>query len=127
MAGQGRLVTAEPQLFVADILVSCDYYAEKLGFEIAFVYGDPPFYAQAFRDEVRLNFRHTDRPVFDGRIRSEEKDLLSATIVVEDADALFQEYQATGAEFHHAIRTEDWGARTFIVKDPDGNLIAFAS
>jgi catechol 2,3-dioxygenase-like lactoylglutathione lyase family enzyme len=24
------------------------------------------------------------------------------------------------------LRTEPWGARTFIVKDPDGNLIAFA-
>ncbi|WP_027146784.1 hypothetical protein [Mesorhizobium sp. WSM3626] len=26
-----------------------------------------------------------------------------------------------------SLRTEPWGSRTFIVGDPDGNLIAFAS
>ncbi|WP_435528297.1 hypothetical protein [Mesorhizobium abyssinicae] len=25
------------------------------------------------------------------------------------------------------MRTEPWGARTFIVSDPDGNLICFAT
>jgi hypothetical protein len=28
--------------------------------------------------------------------------------------------------FHQSLRTEPWGARTFIVQDPDGNLIAFS-
>jgi len=28
--------------------------------------------------------------------------------------------------FHQELKTEPWGARTFIVKDPDGNLILFA-
>ena len=41
---------AEPQLFVADIQSSCDFFAGKLGFAIAFTYGEPPFYAQVMRD-----------------------------------------------------------------------------
>ncbi|WP_407045994.1 VOC family protein [Mesorhizobium abyssinicae] len=32
-----------------------------------------------------------------------------------------------GARFHQTLRTEPWGARTFIVSDPDGNLICFAT
>jgi hypothetical protein len=40
------LVTAAPQLFVADITASCAFSTGKLGFETVFVYGEPPFYAQ---------------------------------------------------------------------------------
>lgn len=119
------LAAAEPQLFVTDIRASCDFYVGKLGFEVKFIYGDPPFYGQVGRDEVRLNLRHVDRPMFDDR-RQTEEDLLSATIVLDDIKSLFLEYQAGGLTFHQPLRTEPWGARTFIVKDPSGNLIAFA-
>jgi uncharacterized glyoxalase superfamily protein PhnB len=34
--------------------------------------------------------------------------------------------QAAGVRFHQTLRTEPWGARTFIVRDPEGNLILFA-
>ncbi len=33
------LLAAEPQLFVADIAVSCDFYTKQLGFAVAFTYG----------------------------------------------------------------------------------------
>ena len=119
------LALAEPQLFVSDIEASCVFYAEKLGFEVGFIYGEPPFYAQVRRDGARLNLRHVDRPVFDAELRAKD-DLLSTTIIVEEIKALFLEYQERGITFHQALRTEPWGARTFIVADPDGNLIAFA-
>jgi catechol 2,3-dioxygenase-like lactoylglutathione lyase family enzyme len=87
--------------------------------------GDPPFWAQVARDGVRLNLRHVDRPVFHADFRAQEPDALSATITVDDAGALFAEFRDAGAPFHQTIRTEPWGARTFIVRDPDGNLILF--
>ena len=120
------LLAAEPQLFVADITASCDFYRQKLGFQIAFVYGEPPFYAQVFRDGARLNLRGVDGAVFDPQFRAGERDALSATITVDDAKALFLEFQTSGVTFHQAQKTEPWGTRTFIVPDPDGNLIAFA-
>lgn len=121
-----RLLDAQPQLFVSDIAVSCDFFRDLLGFQVAFVYGEPPFYAQVFRDGARLNLRHADRPAFDKDFLAGEPDVLSATITVEDAQPLFLEYQAAGIPFHQSLRSELWGARTFIVADPDGNLIAFA-
>jgi catechol 2,3-dioxygenase-like lactoylglutathione lyase family enzyme len=119
------LAAAEPQLFVADIKASCDFFTEKLGFAVGFVYGDPPFYGQVFRDGARLNLRHVDSPIFDAQTRAAE-DLLSATIIVADIKPLFLQYQAGGVMFHQTLRTEPWGARTFIVADLDGNLIAFS-
>ena len=54
------MLSAEPQLFVADIAVSTQFYTNKLGFSVAFTYGDPPFYGQVFRDGARLNRVLTD-------------------------------------------------------------------
>src|SRR5712672_1430728 len=119
---------AEPQLFVADIKSSCDFFTGKLGFAIAFTYGEPPFYAQVKRDGARLNLRCVDAPVIEPALRDRES-LLSAAITVAAADeikALFLEFEAAGVAFFQTLRREPWGAKNFIVKDPDGNLLLFA-
>lgn len=119
-------LAAEPQLFVSDIPASCGFYADKLGFTVAFTCGEPPFHAQLVRGGARLNLRHAEGPVFDAQFRARTPDALSATITLDDAKPLFLEFQDAGVAFHQTLRTEPWGARTFIVRDPDGNLIAFA-
>jgi uncharacterized glyoxalase superfamily protein PhnB len=122
------LSSTEAQLYVADVTASCAFFTSRLGFAIAFVYGDPPVYGQVHRDNARLNLRMVDEPVFVGDIREREK-LLSATITVRTADEirqLFVDFQSTGVRFHQSLREEPWGARTFVVVDPDGNLILFA-
>lgn len=116
------------QLFVADIKASCDFFTDKLGFAVDFVYGDPPFYGQVKRDNALLALRLVCEPVFVGDIR-EREHLLSAALAVATTDEikrLFLDYQAEGVPFHQALRTEPWGARDFIIVDPDGNLILFA-
>ena len=120
------LIAAKPQLFVRDLERSLEHYAEALGFEVAFRYGEPAFYAQVARDGARLNLRRTDQAAWSAALQDGDPDLLSATITTDGIDALFEEYSATGAVFHRKLHTEPWGARTFIVRDPDGNLICFA-
>jgi catechol 2,3-dioxygenase-like lactoylglutathione lyase family enzyme len=119
------LLAAEPQLFVTDIAASLEFYTRKLGFSVAFSYGEPPFYGQVFRDGARLNLRCFDNPGIDPELRDRER-LLSASIILDDAKPLFLEYQAAGVPFAQAFKAEPWGARTFIVRDPDGNLVLFA-
>ena len=116
------------QLFVSDIKTSCDFFAQKLGFSIVFVYGEPPFYAQVKRDRGLLNLKCVDYSVVDPRLRDRER-LLSADMGVdahEEIEELFREFQAAGVTFFQTLRKEAWGAMTFIVKDPDGNLLLFA-
>ena len=122
------LNSTEAQLFVADIKASCDFYTGKLGFAVAFVYGDPPFYGQVTRDHARLNLRMVREPVFIGDIR-EREHLLSASLTVATTDEikqLFLSYQVAGVPFRQTLKREPWGARTFVVLDPDNNLILFA-
>jgi catechol 2,3-dioxygenase-like lactoylglutathione lyase family enzyme len=118
----------EAQLFVADIKRSCDFYTSKLGFAVAFVYGDPPSYMQVVHDKARINLRLVCEPVFAGDVRKRQH-LLSASITVATAneiEQLFLEYQAEGVSFDQELKQEPWGAKTFIVSDPDENLILFA-
>ena len=122
------LSSIEAQLFVANIKSSCDFYTNKLGFAVEFIYSDPPYYGQVVRDNARLNLRLVLEPVFVADVRKREH-LLSASITVATANEikqLFLSYQAAGVSFHQALKKEPWGARTFVVSDPDENLILFA-
>ena len=122
------VTSAEPQLFVTDIKASCDFFIAKLGFAIGFSYGEPPFYAQVKRDGAALNLRHVDRPVIEASLRDREQ-LLSASFTVataEEIKQLFLEFQAAGVTFFQTLKQQPWGARNFVVKDPDGNLLLFA-
>ena len=122
------IVGAEPELFVADINASSDFFVSKLGFAVAFTYGEPPFYGQVRRDGARINLRCVDRPVIDPELRDREQ-LLSAALTVatsEEIKQLFLEFQAAGVCFFQTLRREPWGARNFIIRDIDGNLLLFA-
>ena len=80
------------------------------------------------RGNARLNLRLVCEPVFVGDIREREQ-LLSASMTVDSSAELrqlFLQYQAAGADFHQTLKQQPWGARDFIVRDPDGNLLLFA-
>ncbi len=127
-ASQASLTAAIPQLFVSDIAASCTFFTGKLGFAVAFVYGEPPFYAQVKRGGAQIALRHVDREVMNkiATAMKADVDMLAASISVDELQALYSEFQTAGVAFHQELRTEPWGARTFIVRDPDGNLILFA-
>ncbi|MBV1693378.1 MAG: VOC family protein [Hyphomicrobiales bacterium] len=127
-ASAPALTGAEPHLFVADVTASCKFFSDVLGFRVVFTYGTPPFFAQVARDSARLNLRHVDRAPIDNGMR-EDETLLAASLTVAsaaDIEALCEELWRRGAQFFQPLRTEPWGARTFIVRDPDGNLLHFA-
>ena len=128
VAATPELTEVEAELFVADIKASCAFFTSKLGFEVVFTYGEPPFYGQVKRDNARLNLRLVCEPVFVGDIREREQ-LLAASMTLGSAAEirqLFVQYQSAGVDFLQTLKQEPWGARTFIVRDPDGNLLLFA-
>jgi predicted lactoylglutathione lyase len=125
---QAILNSVAAHLYVRDLKASTDFFTTKLGFAIDFIYGDPPFYGQVSRDNAKLALRSMDESFFAEDIRQRE-GLLSASITVASAEEikqLYLSYQSAGASLAQSLRTEPWQAKTFIVKDPDGNLILFA-
>ena len=125
---KATITGAEPQLLVTDIKRSCEFYCKKLGFSVVFSYGSPSYYAQVGRDGARLNLRRVDRSVIESMVRDREQ-LLSASLTVATADEikqLFLEFQSAGVTFEETLKRQPWGAKTFLVKDPDGNVLLFA-
>lgn len=121
-----RLLAAHPQIFVTDMDAAVAFYRDRLGFAVEYLYGDPPFYGLVRRDGVALNLRHVDAYPLDG-VRRDAEDLLAVSIVVRGAKALFHALREAGLAFHQPLREQPWGAHDFIVADPDGNLVHFAS
>ena len=124
---RATIVGAEPQLLVADIQRSTEFFCQRLGFSLVFSYGKPPFYAQVARDAAHVNLRCVEPSVASAA--REKEDLLSLSMTVATADEiklLFLEFQSAGVTFHQKLKKQPWGAKTFIVKDPDGNLLLFA-
>jgi uncharacterized glyoxalase superfamily protein PhnB len=125
---RAMIVSVEPQLLVSDIKRSCEFFAKKLGFSLTFSYGDPPYYAQMGRDAARLNLRCVEGRVIESAARDRD-ELLSVSMAVATADEiklLFLEFQSAGVAFQQTLKKQPWGAKNFIVKDPDGNLLLFA-
>jgi len=127
-AAEPAPMMSEPEVFVSDFAEARAFYTEKLGFEVVFTYGEPPFYGQVRREKALLNLRLICEPAFVGDVR-EREELVAAGFTLSSAAAirqLFAEFQAAGVDFFRPLKQEPWGARTFIVRDPFGNLLLFA-
>jgi uncharacterized glyoxalase superfamily protein PhnB len=77
---------------------------------------------------AHLNLRCAEGPVVESTVRDREQ-LLSASMTVATADEiklLFLEFRSAGVTFHQTLKKQPWGAKNFVIKDPDGNLLLFA-
>jgi uncharacterized glyoxalase superfamily protein PhnB len=105
---------------VSDLEASLAHYETALGFEVAFRYGEPTFYASVCRGNVSIHLQcssHTQRPP--------GASLLN--IFVNSADAIYEELRERGARIRKAPATYPYGMRDFDVEDLDGNLLVFGS
>jgi catechol 2,3-dioxygenase-like lactoylglutathione lyase family enzyme len=103
---------------VKNVLESLAYYRDKLGFDVAFEYGEPTFYIGLCSGEVTLHLiaaAKAPRPPGHGAV----------SIFVDDVDVLHAELVKRGAKVLKAPQDYDYGLRDFDVADLDGNMIFF--
>ncbi|MGH0035733.1 MAG: bleomycin resistance protein [Myxococcota bacterium] len=113
-----RLEACAPILVVSDVPASVDYYRDALGFDVAFVWGEPSYYAGVCRDDVTLHLQaadRTERPAGGGAV----------SLFVGDADAIHRELVERGARVLMEPRTYPYGMRDFNAADLDGNQLTF--
>jgi uncharacterized glyoxalase superfamily protein PhnB len=109
-----------PVLVVRDIERSLAYFRDALGFDLAFIYGEPTFYAGVCRGSVTIHLQSatsTDRQPGQAGI----------SIFTSDVDALYEELRERGAEIVKPPADYDYGMRDFDVRDPDGNALCFGT
>ncbi len=118
------LTGISPVLLIADVGRSVEYYRDRLGFECE-VYGDPPDFVAARRDEATILMAlcpEPERIVPNWKIVS---NVWNVYVRVDDADAIYAEVQERGAGIDYTIYDAPHGFREFGVQDPDGHDIAF--
>jgi uncharacterized glyoxalase superfamily protein PhnB len=126
LSGPPLLKDVTPILCVRDVKACAAFFQQKLGFEIDFLHGLPPFYGAVSRDGVCLHMRYVQQPLF-AQMAAAEKSLILASIQVSNVQGLFKEFKARGVEFSQTLKKQAWGGTDFHVRDPDGNVISFVT
>lgn len=102
-------------LFVTDVAAAVDFYTSRLGFEIGFVFGDPPTMAGVNVGDVQI-FLQQGTPDPEG---------CTLYFVVGDADELHAYHRATGVEILAAPEDRQYGLRDYTVRDLHGHVLEF--
>jgi catechol 2,3-dioxygenase-like lactoylglutathione lyase family enzyme len=107
-----------PILGTREIQQAIEFYTQRLGFQLAFRdKTDPPNYVGFRRDAVELHmqfqFEH-------------EMGTIRLRFLVEDPDALFNEFRQRGVECTpDSVDDTPWGTREFALYDLDRNALTF--
>jgi catechol 2,3-dioxygenase-like lactoylglutathione lyase family enzyme len=119
-------IVAEPAMFkqthpilgTRDIRRAIDFYTRQLGFTLAFGDdADPPNYVGFRRDTVELHMQFQSE---------DEMGTIRLRFLVEDPDALFDEYRRRGVECTpNSVRETPWRTREFALYDLDRNALTF--
>jgi catechol 2,3-dioxygenase-like lactoylglutathione lyase family enzyme len=104
-----------PELMVADVGASAEFYASKLGFKLSFLFGEPPQMAGMNLGDVSLHLsRGTPAPQGCG-----------VYFVVGNADELYDFHRANGVEIVVPPGDRPYGLRDYGVRDLDGYHLSF--
>lgn len=104
-----------PTVSVTDIDRALAFYVGVLGFEKVFENGQPVGFVILERDRAEIHL------ALDPSHRASRQNV--AHLMISDADALHAHLTAHGVPIVKAIRDADYGLRTFVFADPDGNCI----
>lgn len=113
---------AIPVLHVSDSRAAEEFYCAGLGFQQRFAYrpdenGRPdPCYMGLVRDGVVLHLSSFPGDGVAGGV---------ANFIVDDLDALYEEFRGKGVPIDLEPTDQSWGNREMYLMDADGNSIRF--
>src|SRR5690606_7223318 len=92
------------------------FYRDRLGLPVTFA--SEWFVEFALTESARLSIADERRAT----VKSSHGAGITLTFQVDDADALWSLFQTEGIETT-PCKTHAWGARTFYLRDPEGNRL----
>jgi catechol 2,3-dioxygenase-like lactoylglutathione lyase family enzyme len=103
-----------PVFFVTDVSASLAFYRERLGFDIGWIWGDPPTHANVCRGRISISL--TLDPAAAGGAE--------AYVGLKGVDAYFAELQNRNVAVGE-LADRPYGMRDFAVIDPSQNRLVF--
>jgi len=122
---KAKITASAPVLLVKDVIKASAYYQEKLGFNEPEIYGEPPNFGMVSRDGftvmlAQVDSAHTIIPHWQivGK-------MWNVYFWVDDVEAIYAEFQNSGAIIDYTLYVTPWGVKEFGVQDLDDHDIAF--
>lgn len=103
---------------VDNVAETSEHYQKTLGFKVTLFYGNPPYYAVVERDGVEIHLSEREDT-------STPLERCAVYIYVDDADALYAEFEAKGVEMFSPPENQDNGMREFELTDNSGHYLMF--
>ena len=128
MTDPKELAPLSVELFVPDVAEATRYYADTLGFTVmGTTPPDEPIFAIAHLGEAFVMFMH-DRFYAGARADLDYRGAgIDIRLMVPDVDAVYERVREAGVEVMNPIGDRDYGLRDFIMRDPFGFRLRFAS
>lgn len=121
-----KLIAHAPVLLVRELLPAAAYFKDKLGFIDQNIYNEPPDFAIIRRDNLTLML--AQKPPNTNTLPHWQivPQLWNVYFWVDDVEALYAEFQASGAIIDYELHTKPYGVKEFGIRDLDDHDIAFA-
>lgn len=120
-----KITSSAPILLVRDIVKSAAYWDDKLGFTDQQLFGHPPHFAILRRDGFTIMLSQVDAQTTIVPYWQIVEKMWNAYFWVDDVDAIYAEFQASGAIIDYTLYNAPHGVREFGVQDLDDHDIAF--
>lgn len=117
-----KIKKISPQLLVADIERSIEFYTTLLGFVLDFRYED--FYAGVTKNGCSIHLK-TGNPSIDERQNKRNNEHLDIIFSVENIEHVYEQFTTKSIDIIQSLRTMPYG-KEFYIADPDGYIIAFS-
>ena len=116
-----------PYFFVDDVVRTANDYRDKLGFHYDRFWGDPPSFCMVKRRGIVIMLSRVLEPggVRPNRLADPEGGAWDAYVWIDDADALYEEFQSRGVTIARDICDQPYGCRDFEVEDCNGYRLCF--
>jgi predicted enzyme related to lactoylglutathione lyase len=122
--------TVSPLFIVDNVVDTANYYREKLGYQYERFWGDPPAFCMVKRSGVVIMLSQQPGVVggmHPNRLADPHNEIWDAYVQVDDADALYAEYQEKGVKITRPICDQPYRNRDFDVEDCNGYRLCFGS
>lgn len=119
-----KILGVAPILLVRDIHAAADYYRDKLGFTYR-LWGEPADFCIVQRNgqSVMLSLAPADVEIVPHW--KVVHQMWNAYFWVDDVEAIYKEYQSSGAIIDYTLHLKPYGVREFGIQDLDGHDLAF--
>ena len=116
-----------PFFIVEDVVVTADFYRDKLGFHFDHFWGEPPCFCMVKRNGIVIMLSQINNPgtVRPNRLADPNGEAWDAYVWVDNADRLCSEFKVKGVKVVRDICDKPYGCRDFDIEDCNGYRLCF--